>query len=206
MKKGKQDNLSKGEKTRQDLIDVSCEMFLSRGFHATTTREITEKLDLVPGALYNHFAGKTELFEAVLNTYHPWLHIPKAVQNAQGDSVEEFTRSATENLLAAWNEKPELVRLHMVEVLEFNGQHIPALFEKTFSQIPEIIKQIQKENNRLGEINESLLYRAMLGLFFGYLMSDKSFVNKENQYTEEGFDYFADIYLSGLFMRNSDQE
>jgi hypothetical protein len=46
----------------------------------------------------------------------------------------------------------------------------------------------------------------MLGLFFGYLMSDKSFVNKENQYTEEGFDYFADIYLSGLFMRNSDQE
>jgi AcrR family transcriptional regulator len=191
MKKDKQDNLSKGEKTRQDLIDVSCEMFLSRGFHATTTREITEKLDLVPGALYNHFAGKTELFEAVLNTYHPWLHIPKAVQNAQGDSVEEFTRSATENL---------------VEVLEFNGQHIPALFEKTFSQIPEIIKEIQKENNRLGEINESLLYRAMLGLFFGYLMSDKSFVNKENQYTEEGFDYFADIYLSGLFMRNSDQE
>jgi hypothetical protein len=93
-----------------------------------------------------------------------------------------------------------------VEVLEFNGQHIPALFEKTFTQIPEIIKQIQKENHQLDEINEPLLYRAILGLFFGYLMSDKAFVNTENQFIEGGFDYFADIYLSGLFTRNAGED
>jgi AcrR family transcriptional regulator len=206
MDKATQGNLSKGEQTRRDLIDVACDMFLLNGFHATTTRKITEELDLVPGALYNHFPGKAELFEAVLNTYHPWLRIPDAIRDATGDSVEEFIRNATDNLLKEWDKKPELVRLHLVEVLEFNGQHIPALFEKTFTQIPEIIKQIQKENHQLDEINEPLLYRAILGLFFGYLMSDKAFVNTENQFIEGGFDYFADIYLSGLFTRNAGED
>ncbi|MBG0784562.1 MAG: TetR/AcrR family transcriptional regulator [Anaerolineaceae bacterium] len=200
------DSLSKGEQTRRDLIDVACDMFLLNGFHATTTRKITEQLDLVPGALYNHFSGKSELFEAVLNTYHPWLRIPDAIRHAEGDTVEEFIRNATNNLLNEWNKKPELVRLHLVEVLEFNGQHIPALFEKTFTQIPQIIVEIQEKNHRLDEINEPLLYRALLGLFFGYLMSDKAIVDKENQFIEGGFDYFADIYLSGLFTQTNKKE
>jgi AcrR family transcriptional regulator len=206
-----QDYLMRGEQTRRELIDAACDMFILNGFHATTTRQITEKLSLVAGALYNHFDSKTALFEAVLDTYHPWLRIPEALSKARGNTVEEYIRDATEKLLKEWDKRPELIRLHLIEVLEFNGQHIPALFEKTFTIVSQTIEEIQTKEEKLKEVNVPLLYRAVLGLFFGYLMSDKAIVDKENKLKEDrfiegGFDYFADTYLYGLFMQNTDQK
>jgi len=100
----------------------------------------------------------------------------------------------------------------LIEVLEFNGQHLPALFEKTFSKVSQTIEEIQAENEKLKDVNVRLLYRAVLGLFFGYLMSDKAIVDvdkenrlKENSFIEGGFDYFADTYLYGVFSHNNDQ-
>jgi AcrR family transcriptional regulator len=58
-----QDYLLRGELTRRELIDAACDLFILNGFHATTTRQITEKLGLVAGALYNHFESKPALFE-----------------------------------------------------------------------------------------------------------------------------------------------
>ncbi len=210
MENKNQDYLMRGEQTRRELIDAACDLFILNGFHATTTRQITEKIDLVAGALYNHFDSKTALFEAVLNTYHPWLRIPEVLRNAKGNSVEEYIRDATEKLLKEWDKRPELIRLHLIEVLEFNGQHLPALFEKTFTIVSQTIEEIQAKDEKLKDVNATLLYRAVLGLFFGYLMSDKAIVDKENKlkdsrFIEGGFDYFADTYLSGLFMQNTEQ-
>jgi AcrR family transcriptional regulator len=205
-----QDYLLRGEQTRRELIDAACDLFILNGFHATTTRQITEKLGLVAGALYNHFESKTALFEAVLDTYHPWLRIPEVLRNANGGTVEEYIRDASEKLLKEWDKRPELIRLHLIEVLEFNGQHIPSLFEKTFTKVSKTIEEVRAKDEKLKDVNVPLLYRAVLGLFFGYLMSDKAIVNKENQlkensFIEGGFDYFADTYLYGLFNQNINQ-
>lgn len=206
MAKNKQDYTLRGEQTRRELIDAACDLFIINGFHATTTRQITDKINLVAGALYNHFNSKTALFEAVLDTYHPWHRIPEVLSEAKGTNVEEFIRDATEKLLQKWDKRPELVRLHLIEVLEFNGQHLPALFEKTFTKASQTIEILQENDEKLKVVNVDLLYRAILGLFFGYLMSDKAIVDKENKFIEGGFDYFADTYLYGLFMQSTNGE
>lgn len=210
MENNNQDYLLRGEQTRQELIDAACDLFILNGFHATTTRQITEKLGLVAGAMYNHFESKTALFEAVLDTYHPWLRIPEVLRKANGKTVEEYIRNASDKLLKEWDKRPELIRLHLIEVLEFNGQHIPALFEKTFTTVSKTIEEVRIKDEKLKDVNVPLLYRAVLGLFFGYLMSDKAIVDKENQFKENsfiegGFDYFADTYLYGLFNQNMNQ-
>jgi hypothetical protein len=51
----------------------------------------------------------------------------------------------------------------------------------------------------LKEANLNLLYRAINGLFFGYIMSDKGATDADSPFSEGGFDYFADAYLQGLF-------
>lgn len=209
------DYSQRGEQTKRELIDAACDLFILNGFHATTTRQITEKLNLVAGTLYNHFNSKTALFEAVLEIYHPWLRIPEVLEKTTGDTVEEYIRDATDKLLQEWDKKPQLIRLHLIEILEFNGQHIPSLFEKAFMKVSQIIEEKHVKNENLKEVNVSLLYRAVLGLFFGYLMSDKAIVNKENglngnrlkenRFIEESFDYFADAYLYGLLSQNSNR-
>ena len=110
-------------------------------------------------------------------------------------------------MLKEWDKRPELIRLHLIEVLEFNGQHIPSLFEKTFTTVSKTIEEVRAKDEKLKDVNVPLLYRAVLGLFFGYLMSDKAIVDNENQlkensFIEGGFDYFADTYLYGLFNQN----
>src|SRR5690349_7669558 len=53
------------EATRAALIEAARELFAVRGYGAVATEEIVRAAGVTRGALYHHFAGKTELFEAV---------------------------------------------------------------------------------------------------------------------------------------------
>src|SRR3954447_13686649 len=51
--------------TRAALIAAGRELFADRGYATVSTEEIVREAGLTRGALYHHFAGKRELFEAV---------------------------------------------------------------------------------------------------------------------------------------------
>jgi AcrR family transcriptional regulator len=51
--------------TRTALIATARELFAERGYAAVGTEEIVRATGVTRGALYHHFAGKTELFQAV---------------------------------------------------------------------------------------------------------------------------------------------
>lgn len=47
-------------------MGAATELFVERGYHGASMREIAERLDLSKAALYHHFHDKPELFLAVL--------------------------------------------------------------------------------------------------------------------------------------------
>lgn len=49
----------------QPLLDAAAKQFAQRGFHGTTTRDITATASMTPGSLYSHFSSKDELVLAV---------------------------------------------------------------------------------------------------------------------------------------------
>ena len=53
------------EATRAALIEAARELFAARGYAAVPTEEIVRAAGVTRGALYHHFAGKRQLFEAV---------------------------------------------------------------------------------------------------------------------------------------------
>jgi AcrR family transcriptional regulator len=53
------------EATRQALIAAARDLFAGRGYAGVATEEIVQAAGVTRGALYHHFAGKLELFEAV---------------------------------------------------------------------------------------------------------------------------------------------
>jgi AcrR family transcriptional regulator len=53
------------EATRAALIAAGRELFAERGYADVATEEIVQAAGVTRGALYHHFAGKTELFAAV---------------------------------------------------------------------------------------------------------------------------------------------
>ena len=63
---------SKGEQTRQEILATAQRLFLSQGFTATPMRQIAREVGITPGAIYNHYSGKDELFTAVLLNAAPY--------------------------------------------------------------------------------------------------------------------------------------
>ncbi len=52
--------------TRQKLLEVARRIFTRKGYAATSVSEICKAARVTHGALYHHFAGKMELFAAVV--------------------------------------------------------------------------------------------------------------------------------------------
>lgn len=190
---------TKGEITKAKIVETATHLFVNQGFHATTTRQITDALGLARGAIYNHFQSKDEIFEAALDNFHPWLFIPSSVQSAEGDTIEELVRDAADRMLIAWDKSPETIRLHLIELIEFQGRHLPTLFEDTFEKMSSVVRELIQERIELSSIPIATLSRALLGLFFAYLMTDRfTGVPIQSGLDQNMFEYFADAYLHGL--------
>ena len=58
---------TKGEKTAARILDAAEKLFAKRGYQATTLRDIADLVPLKQPSLYNHFATKQALYEAVLD-------------------------------------------------------------------------------------------------------------------------------------------
>lgn len=57
--------VSQGEETKASLLAAARDLFGANGYGATSLEEIVARAGVTKGALYHHFGGKAELFQAV---------------------------------------------------------------------------------------------------------------------------------------------
>ncbi len=62
-----QPRMSKGALTAQRILDAAEGLFSAQGYEGTSLRQIANKSEIKEPGLYNHFAGKQALYEAVLH-------------------------------------------------------------------------------------------------------------------------------------------
>jgi TetR/AcrR family transcriptional regulator, acrAB operon repressor len=55
------------EVTRNSLLDSALAVFSSKGYETTRLEDIAEEAGVTRGAIYHHFGGKLELYNALLN-------------------------------------------------------------------------------------------------------------------------------------------
>ncbi|MGQ9833477.1 MAG: TetR/AcrR family transcriptional regulator, partial [Candidatus Villigracilaceae bacterium] len=67
--------LSKGERTRQAVMEAAYDLFLEQGYAATSMRQIAERAGLALGGIYNHFSGKEAIFGELILDRHPYHQI-----------------------------------------------------------------------------------------------------------------------------------
>ena len=57
---------TKGDRTKQVIMDISKKLFAQKGYSAITMKDICEACDLSRGGLYRHFNSTKEIFIAIL--------------------------------------------------------------------------------------------------------------------------------------------
>lgn len=189
----------KGVQTRAAILEAAFELFSRQGYHATTIRQIAGQVGLTPGSIYNHFSGKDDIFLAVIDVYHPFNHISPLLAGAEGHTTEQTIRQLAGEIAHVLEDRPGLLNLSLVEMVELDGQHLPALVERFRPQVMAFVQRLLADPHRL-RVSPLKASRVFFGLLFAFEVTDRLVQMALDVETADpgGLDDFIDIYLSGI--------
>lgn len=106
-----------GVSTRQRLLDVALHLFATHGFSGTSMRMLAREAGLRESSIYNHFAGKDELYQSVSDQWGPAQFVERlrsAEYRVLGDQPEEFLRLCGVHLVERWMDPREHLFMAMI--------------------------------------------------------------------------------------------
>ena len=165
--------VTKGQQTREKLLEAALVQFTATGYHGASMRQIAETAGVAVGGIYNHFSSKEEILKAVILAYHPLNFILPALAKTEGETLEAFLRNAAEQLLNALAEQPTLLNIFMIELLEFEGAHLPELFEVLWPKVQIFAQRLTTLDTRLRPLPPLTIVRLFLGSLVGFYITGR---------------------------------
>ncbi len=194
------DALTKGEATRLAVEDAAIELFMEQGYHATSMRQIAERAGLALGGIYNHFASKDEIFEAIIIDKHPYKRILPLVMQAPGENAEDFIRNAFKIAVSELAKEPVYMKIMLIELVEFNGKHGAGMLKEIAPRVLPVFEQMLKVRKGLRIANPAVFLRTFFGLILSYFVTELITANSvlSKLMPKDVTDIYIDIYLHGV--------
>ena len=198
-----EDTSSKGELTRQTIEEAAYALFLEQGFSATSMRQIADNAGVALGSIYNHFAGKEEIFQELIISRHPYLKIMPLILNAPGETAEAFVRNSACAVQAELGSHPDFIKLMFIEVVEFNGEHFPGLYDTIFPQIRPLLQRFTSPGSGVRDIKLPHLLRAFIGSIMAYYLTDSLMSSDRlpSELREMSLEEFMEVFLHGILAK-----
>lgn len=197
--------LSKGEQTRQEILAAAQRLFLSQGFTATPMRQIARQVGITPGAIYNHYPGKDQLFTAVLQNAAPYDELFALWDRMEADSAEDLVRQMFRAALAFVTDHQDYLQLALIDAQERDGLALAAF-------LPEVLPRGQMWYQRLVALDAAtgqarlrdipflVFMRTMISLLAGFILTQRV-IGTERLPQFDGVDWpeaLADLFLHGV--------
>ena len=146
--------LSKGSKTKDKILKHALKLFSSKGYKATTVRDIAGAIGIKQSALYNHFKNKDEILETLISNL-----TSSAIVTIFDDKESQELHKQGKSLLMSIATTFKLI--------SFDGQN-EALFKLLMQEI--------YRNERIREIYNEYFYqenvKKLSGLFFAMMQDE----------------------------------
>jgi AcrR family transcriptional regulator len=193
--------VSKSETARTAIIEAAYSVFLEKGYHGASMRQIAERAGVALGGIYNHFAGKEDIFAAVLDAYHPYRRILPVLDKAAGETIEEFVHDAARQIK---NEivgaELKILPLAFIEIVEFQGRHLARLAEKIMPNMLDFVRRFGERRGKLRGFPAPIMLRTLFAVFIGYSITEV-ILKYLPAFPDTGPDSLTgmvDIYLHGI--------
>ena len=150
---------SKGSKTKEKILKQALKLFATKGYKATTVRDIAGAVGIKQSALYNHFTNKDEILETLI------CDLTSSAIVTLFDNKESIDKGSTE--LHKQGKSLLMSIATTFKLLSFDGQN-EALFKLLMQEI--------FRNERIREIYNEYFYqenvKKLSGLFFAMMQDD----------------------------------
>jgi AcrR family transcriptional regulator len=157
----------KAAERRASIIAVAKVLFADKGFHGVSVDELARRVGVSPAVLYQHFASKDALYEAVLDSLAaPRETYVEAALDGPDDFASVLSR-ITQVFIARVEEDPDYFRMELQSALE-GGDVAQRFFASRWQSIADYIEYSLRELAQqrcasvVNERTASLLYQGLI--------------------------------------------
>lgn len=104
---------------REEILTAAMQVFVEKGFHAATMRDVAQMAEFSVGKLYLHFSSKEVLYQEMLDQHLAELldEVEAALRETRG--AKERIETAIRAQLSYFEKNPLLLKLFVNETLGF---------------------------------------------------------------------------------------
>lgn len=166
---------TRGEQTRQAILNAAKELFIRQGYAATTMRQIARDAGVTVAAIYNHFAGKDVVFDALLRQAVPLDDLSRLLDAAHGDPAEVVLRSLFRGVMALMEAHQDYLALALIDAQERDGATLVTFVPIMFQRLVALHAKLAAgpERGGLRDIPPHVFSRALVSLVMGYVLTER---------------------------------
>ncbi|GMV34637.1 MAG: hypothetical protein AMXMBFR60_24660 [Chloroflexota bacterium] len=182
----------------EQILETAKDLFINKGYHGLSMREISDALDVSKAALYYYFKDKEELFLAILKVYLD--DMSAALDRIQSEAAprREQIRHFIEYVLAQPSKQRATIRLASQEIVHLTPKArkaFDALYREKFVGKVQSILQQGMDNGEFRKMRAEAAVWGLLGIMFPYFYPAHS---GDSPVPDETIQEVATIFLDGI--------
>lgn len=155
--------------TRQHIIDTARALFSESSYLGVSMSDIAEKLDITKAALYYHFPGKEEIYNAVLD------EVLNDINAALTEALKEKTLDrrlykVIKNYLDLGLKEKNIIKATLLSGEPTVRDHVIQNRKQLDGIIQPLLKDILSEKGLSGEVDYRLLATLLICMMDGILL------------------------------------
>ena len=157
----------RSRKRAPQIIEAAAKVFAERGFHAATTQDIADILNIRQASLYYYFQSKENALELVcLKSVEGVFEKAKAIAKARGTATERLTNLIVSHLV------PIRDRVDFVKVFLDERQYLPDESRRRIGKLSrnlerifeDVLKEGVQQNEFRADLDVRVVTLAILGM------------------------------------------
>ena len=163
------------EETANKIFNQAMKLFLEKGYHGTSIRDITKSAKITQGGLYWHFKSKEDLLKKIVKEFEKRFldEMIRVVGSIDGGALEKFEKYVQFNSAFAFY-NPELCVSFTTLAAELVGAHkikgeIRRIYRKYQDFLSDIIREGKRQEVFKKGINPTLTALLIIAFHDGIL-------------------------------------
>lgn len=189
--------LKNGQSGKTKILKNAADIFVRKGYHETTVDEIARAMGIAKGTIYNHFAGKEDLYLAVIRNGVVQLQDYLRQAAAGGKNTREKITNLIRSIPRFFEHEKDMVLLFLTEFFGRDANR-GRLVAEMLSGCLDVIRSVIAEGIADGTLREVDLEIATYSLFGMVTVTAYHFISQGREIDYDAASQkIAEIFFDG---------